>query len=141
MSETMRVLTKRWIGEGSKRLLFEQSGETIDEVLESFRVLVDSGVFPEQDFLLFKVKLKHHKKKGAKQQLYMTCRDNDTFESILEFASPHVDAKPETSVFMTDDSFGIRPKQSAGNIFMKYGDDIELHTGVHLNQIGWHAKN
>jgi len=85
MGTTNDQQLKRWIGTGKMRLLFDRKKETEEEVLENFRSLVDSNVFPEDDFLLFKVQLKHHKRKGEREQIYIACRDSDTFDSVKEF--------------------------------------------------------
>ena len=42
---------------------------------------------------------------------------------------------------MTEDFFGIRAQQRAGDAFVKFGCEFELRTGVHLSKVGWHSKN
>ena len=42
---------------------------------------------------------------------------------------------------MTEDQYGIPAKQSADNVFLKDGQTFELHTGVHISRVGWHARN
>ena len=62
------------------------------------------------------------------------------FSDVLETVAPQVNADPSTAVFMTEDFYGIRASQSGASIFMKYGMQFELHTGVHLNRVGWHQR-
>ena len=141
-----------WIGEGDVKVYFVNNDEEDEEVFESFRRKTSQGVFRDttsesQDdadgYLCFKVALKHHKakNKNAKPIFFVTCKDNTMFSDVLETVAPQVNADPSTAVFMTEDFYGIRASQSGASIFMKYGTQFELHTGVHLNRVGWHPKN
>ena len=42
--------------------------------------------------------------------------------------------------FLLKGGYGIRPQQSAGQIFMKYGYEIEFHPKVDLTRIAWHQR-
>ena len=142
-----------WIGDGNVQLYFVKNGEEDDEIMESFRRRSSQGVFignndesnidDSEGYLCFKVALKHHKAKNktTKPIFFISCKDKVVFNDVLETVVPHVNADASTSVFMTEDFYGIRANQSSGSIFMKYGTQFELHTGIHLNRVGWHPKN
>jgi hypothetical protein len=147
-----------WIGDDDIQLYFVNNEEEEEDVLESFRRRSSQGVFSKEElnksdnsenidedegFLCFKVALKHHKAKSktARPIFFIGCKDKTVFSDVLEAVVPHVNADASTSVFMTEDFYGIRSKQTSASIFMKYGTQFELHTGVHLNRVGWHPKN
>ena len=60
---------------------------------------------------------------------------------VLEAIAPLIDATATSCVFMTKDGYGIPAAQCAGNVFVKYGNDLNLRTGVHLNRVAWHKNN
>ena len=147
-----------WIGDGDVQIYFVNNDEDEDEVMESFRRRTSQGIIStekmyrkgndnavddDEGFLCFKVVLKHHKakNKSTKPVFFVSCKDKTTFTNVLEVVAPHVNADASTSVFMTEDFYGIRANQSGASIFMKYGKHFELHTGIHLNRVGWHPKN
>eukprot|EP00943_MAST-04B_sp_MAST-4B-sp1_P008755 g8755.t1 len=147
-----------WIGNGDIQLYFVKNEEEEEDVLESFRRRSSQGVFSKEElnksdnngsvdqgggFLCFEVALKHHKAKSntARPIVFISCKDKTVFSDVLETVAPHVNADASTSVFMTEDFYGIRSKQTSASIFMKYGTKFELHTGVHLNRVGWHPRN
>ena len=145
------ALLKKWQGnEGGKIKVFFQSDEDDEDIMASFRTLTKQGIFDSEEtcelgkegYLCFRIKLKHHKAKSKDQPptLYVSCPDLVQMADVLLFLEPYVNCDSSSSAFMTKDFYGIRSAQTAASIFMKYGNSFELHTGVHLNQVGWHMR-
>lgn len=79
-------------------------------------------------------------KRGAKltkRKIYFGVPDKTQFTDVLEKMAKLIEAETATSVFMTDDNFGIRNNQTAGSVFMKYGNELTLMTGIHLSKVAF----
>ena len=72
--------------------------------------------------------------------MYVTTPDDMMVEDVLAFLAPLLDADPITSLFMTSGAYGIPSAQSASSMFMKYGNDLTLRTGVHMSSVAWHLR-
>ena len=92
--------------------------------------------------LCFKVVVEHHKsKRGARARtIYVTAPDDASVEDVLAFLAPLLDADPATCLFMTSGAYGIPSAQSASSMFMKYGNDLTMRTGVHMSSVAWHLR-
>ena len=78
-------------------------------------------------------------RKGTKaSRVCLSCRDDTLLSDALALVAPMVDAAADTSVFMTPDGYGVPPTQTAGNVFIKHGHELNLRTGVHMNRVAWH---
>ena len=77
------------------------------------------------------------KAKKKKKKVYVAVPDRIQFQTVLEKMAKLNDAESATSVFMTPDNFGIPSKQTAGSVFMKYGDNITFMSGVHVSKVAF----
>ena len=75
--------------------------------------------------------------KLTKRKIYFGVPDKTLFADVLEKMTTLVEADTSTSVFMTNDNFGIRNKQTAGSVFMKYGNELTFMTGIHLSKVAF----
>jgi Ubiquitin fold modifier 1 protein len=60
-----------------------------------------------------------------------------TFAVVLDLLNKKFSGN---GAFLLKGGYGIRPQQSAGQIFMKYGYEIEFHPKVDLTRIAWHQR-
>lgn len=107
---------------------------------ESDRDNIDSAPRP---VLCFVVQVEHHKaKRNAKaRKIYVTCPEEATVEEVLQFVAPTLDADALTSLFMTTEgAYGIPSSQTASSMFMKYGNELTLRTGVRMGSVAWHLR-
>ena len=51
-----------------------------------------------------------------------------------------VDKAACRKILLKQGGFGVRPQQSAGQVFMKYGYDVEYHPKVDLSRVAWHQR-
>lgn len=158
-------LSAKWEGtDNSGTKVFFVRDETYKEIMASFRALTSQGTFNDNigaegggtnrgnmdgasdtlgsnvdGFLCFRVVLRHHKPKHKNEapEFYICCKDTTPLSALLAGLEARVKCDSATSTFMTKESFGIQSQQSAASAFMKHGNEIELHTGIHLNAVGW----
>ena len=84
--------------------------------------------------------------------LFKVTVDNGTkTKSVCWVGAPHVTLLAEmlellnkkyagNGAFLIKGGYGIRPQQSVGQVFMKYGYEIEFHPKVDLTRVAWHQR-
>uniref|UniRef100_A0A7S2MIW8 Ubiquitin-fold modifier 1 n=1 Tax=Haptolina brevifila TaxID=156173 RepID=A0A7S2MIW8_9EUKA len=72
--------------------------------------------------------------KTTKPVHYIGVAHTTSFDDVLA----HFDRKFATSgAFLLKGGYGVRPTQSAGQIFMKFGYDLNYHPKVDLSRVAW----
>ena len=125
LNEELRETLYAEFREGNEDLAVGESGEVM------FEVIADE------------YQTRTSKRDGKKKRvIFVATKDGTRFEQVLEDLMPRLDADTRTSVFMTtDDNYGIRSNQTAGSVFIKYGNSLTLMTGVNLQKVSWHRRN
>ena len=88
---------------------------------------------------------------GSKMLFKITIDDGTKSKSVCWLGVPHVTSFADVlallnkryagnGAFLLKGGYGIRPQQSAGQIFMKYGYELEFHPKVDLTRIAWHQR-
>jgi len=115
-----------------------------EKIYSEFREGNENLKIGESGELMFEVVVDAYQTRASKRDakkkrvLFVATEDKTEFNQILEDLESILDADARTSVFMTDDKYGIRANQTAGSVFMKYGNSLTLMTGVHLSKVSWH---
>ena len=124
LNEELRETLYAEFREGNEDLAVGESGEVM------FEVTADE------------YQTRTSKRDGKKKRvIFVATKDGTRFEQVLEDLMPRLDADTRTSVFMTDDSYGIRSNQTAGSVFIKYGNCLTIMTGVNLQKVSWHRRS
>ena len=137
---------------GKSVRVFESNEDELDDELREkvyaeFREGNEDLAVGESGEIMFEVTADEYqtrtsKRDGKKKRLiFVATRDKTPFEQVLEDLMPRLNADTRTSVFMTDDKYGIRSNQTAGSVFIKYGNCLTLMTGVNLQKVSWHRRN
>ena len=138
--------------EGKSLRVFETNEDELNEELREtlyaeFREGNEDLAVGESGEVMFEVTADEYqtrtsKRDGKKKRvIFVATKDGTRFEQVLEDLMPRLDADTRTSVFMTDDSYGIRSNQTAGSVFIKYGNYLTIMTGVNLQKVSWHRRS
>ena len=95
---------------------------------------VSNAELSDESKLLFKITVEE----GAKKSVCWVGAPHITlFSDVLALLNRKFSGD---GVFMFKGGFGIRPHQSAGQVFMKYGHEFEYHPKTDLSRIAWHQR-
>ena len=126
----------------------ELNDALVETVYEKFRIGNEDLKIGTSGKLMFEVEIDAYQSRSSKRdaskqkrRIFVSTKDKTEFTQVLKDLAPYTHADASTSVFMTDDKYGIRPKQTAGSVFLKYGNKLTLMTGVHLSKVSWHRRS
>ena len=106
------------------------------EVFAAFRQsFVKSTELTNASKMLFKITVDEGTK--TKSVCWLGVPHVTTFAVVLDLLNKKFSGN---GAFLLKGGYGIRPQQSAGQIFMKYGYEIEFHPKVDLTRIAWHQR-
>ena len=108
------------------------------EVFTSFRQrFVKSTELTDESMMLFKVSVDDGTKAGG-GCCWVGVPQVTLFADVLAMLNKRYSGNG--AILLKQGGFGVRPQQSAGQVFMKYGYDIEYHPKVDLSRVAWHQR-
>lgn len=99
-----------------------------------------SGNFTAESKMLFKVTVDegvHHK---GKPVCYVGIAQTQSFADVLALFNRKYAADGKDGAFLLKGGFGVRPAQSAGQVFMKHGYELNFHPRVDLSRLAWSQR-
>mmetsp|Transcript_16632 Transcript_16632/g.42732 ORF Transcript_16632/g.42732 Transcript_16632/m.42732 type:complete len:131 (-) Transcript_16632:188-580(-) len=106
------------------------------EVFATFRQkLVPSTEFSDESKMLFKVVVDDGSK--SKSVCWVGVPHVTSFSEVLALFNKKFSGN---GAFLLKGGFGVQPQQSAGQVFMKYGHELEFHPKVDLTRVAWHQR-
>ena len=107
------------------------------EVFSTFRnMYVQEAELTPDSMMLFKVSIDDGAK--SKPTWYVGVPHAASFNDVLELFNRKFSGN---GAFLLKGGFGVRPMQSAGQVFMKYGYELEFHPKVDITRVAWHQRS
>jgi hypothetical protein len=104
------------------------------EAFAAFRqAYVTPEAFDDSSRMLFKVTVDEGIA-GRKPVWYVGVAHTAQFSEVLDLFNAKFAG---TGAFLLPGGFGVRPAQSAGQVFMKYGHELDFRPKVELSRIAW----
>ena len=108
------------------------------EAEAEFRRRFASPTFDADSKMLFKVTVDEGAPHKGKPVSYVGVPHTRPFSDVLAlYNRKHAG----DGAFLLKGGFGVRPAQSSGQVFMKYGHELEFHKDVWPHRIAWHQRN